>query len=173
MPRSTRQAVGTGILSSTVVVEFGGKLADLGVAMNDLDAKQQSAVKRHIRKTVREFGQELTTQIKSNASWSSRIPATVRVNVTFTTKSAGASVIAGGKSAPHARPLERGNKSSGGGLRHPVFARKDKGRDEWTWVDMPTRPFFFKAVQQKDMLFTARVNRLLDDIANELGFTGN
>jgi len=196
MPRATYQSVGTGLTQTSFKMEYGGILADLGTVMKDLDKKQQAAVKSQIRRAVTELGKDLTTQIKSNASWSRRIPATVKMSVTFGPKSAGASVVAGGKNAPHARPLEMGNKNvyevkmrapkgnhlgygtsrvapSGRGLRHPVFARKDKTRDEWTWTESAVRPFFFAAVQQRDFYFTARVQKMLDDVAAEIGFTGS
>jgi hypothetical protein len=196
MPRPVYQSVGTGLTETSFKWEYGGILADIGVILQDLDKKQQSAVKSQIRRAVRDLGQDLTTQIKANASWSTRIPNTVKMSVTFGPKTAGASVVAGGKNAPHARALEMGNKNvypipmrakkgehlgygtsriapAGRGLRHPVFARKDKTRDEWAWTEMSTRPFFFKAVQQRDLYFTARMNLMLEQITKEIGFTGN
>lgn len=98
-------------------------------------------LRRGLRREIRKAGEALVNDIRSNASWSSRIPAATKIRVGFGARSAGVTVQVDAGQAPHARPLEFGNR--GAFNRHPVF-----GGD--TWVDQPTRPFFMRAVRSNE-----------------------
>lgn len=79
---------------------------------------------------------------RSRASWSSRIPGTVKPRAT----ARGARVVAGGPKAPHASFYEGTN--SGGPGRHPVFARGARSGWRWTSKGSP-RPYLKPAAEGK------------------------
>ena len=77
---------------------------------------------------------------------SERVAGTIKAGAV----GASAYVQIGSAKVPEALLLEIGNASSArslltsersGTFKHPVFARKSEGRDEWTWVnDQPMHP---------------------------------
>lgn len=79
---------------------------------------------------------EIIDDARGKASWSTRIPRTIRSSVTRR----GFAIRAGGGTAPHARSYELGSKGSTSMLRHPVFGNRD------VWVEQPVRPFLFPSV---------------------------
>ena len=168
-----RVTTGQNLLGIRLEVDMAGQLADLGAHIKTLDKKMAAAVRKHIRTGITDAAQPLADAVRAQASWSSRIPGAVSVKTSFGPRSAGASVVVNNKKAPEARPLEMGSqRSSSGFLRHPVFARASETKDQWTWVNQPVRPFFFAAVDAKTPVITARMNKVLDDVARDLGFTG-
>lgn len=182
-----RPPVSIGQLAFGVKVSDRGQLADLGKLMKEIDKTHATALRKEIRRGVSEAGQGMVAAVKSAASWSSRIPAATSMQTSFGARSAGARVRVAQSRAPHARPLEFGNKNipqprhlslrhsapPGRLLRHPVLPEKDKTKDEWVWVDMPTRPFFLAAIGARTPLIEARMRKVLDDVAAANGFTGN
>ncbi len=166
----THAPVSAGFLDVTVQVDIGGQLSDLGKAIKELDKKQQTAVRKRLRQGIAKAGDDLVSAVRNEASWSKRIPSATSLRTSFGARSAGATVVVNATKAPHARPLEGGNR--GGMLRHPVFARGDETREQWTWVNQPTHPFFFRAEQSASPLIYARMQKVLDDVADDLGFTG-
>ena len=184
MPRTP---VTTGFLDITYQVSVDGVLADLGKQIKELDKRQATAVRKRLRDGIKRAGADLVTAVQAEASWSSRIPAATRLKVSFGARSAGVTVSVDAKKAPHARPLEMGNKNvpdmpnmarrprlaRDRALRHPIFPDPSKTRDEWVWIDQPTRPFFFKAETAISPLMYARMKKVLDEVADDLGFTGN
>jgi hypothetical protein len=151
-------------------VQDGASLVDLGKAIKDLDRKAATAVRKRVRSGISAAGADVAAAVKADSAWSHRIPGTVRVVTSFSAKSAGVTITAGGVKAPHARPLDSGNRSGGTINRHPVFARKTKTSDTWTWVNQPTRPFFQAAVTAQTPAINRRMQAVLDDVASDLGF---
>lgn len=91
-------------------------------------------------------GEHMAESAKSRASWSSRIPGTIKVRADGLF---GIKLVAGGgknSTAPHAKPFEHAGQS--GDFRHPVFADASKGRDAWTWTQQEARPFLHPAVME-------------------------
>lgn len=88
------------------------------------------------RVALRAAVEPVAADARSRAGYSSRIPGSIRTRVTG---GGNVKIVAGGAKAPEAAPLE--NKGQQGTFRHPVFARKDQGRSEWTWVQQRARPF--------------------------------
>jgi len=86
------------------------------------------------RVALKAAGQIVADDAKSRASFSSRIPGSIKVRVT---SGGNVKVVAGGEQAEDAAPLENHGRS--GTFRHPVF-----GGD--TWVDQPSRPFLAPAL---------------------------
>lgn len=89
--------------------------ADLTVMSRQLkntDRKFAAATRRQVRAAVSESGAAMLADVKSRASWSSRIPAATSVKTTFSVRSAKVQIVTNAKAAPHARPLELGNKNT-------------------------------------------------------------
>lgn len=102
--------------------------------------KQQPIVAASVRKSLRVSGQVIADTAKDNASWSSTIPASIKVRASGP---ASVTISAGGKAAPSAKAYEEGRKaySSNGGdtFNHPVWAHGP--RSSWHWVSQGTRPY--------------------------------
>lgn len=92
------------------------------------------AMYRGMQKGIRAEAAKVAERAKANASWSTRIPGTVKASVSgFTT----AKVSAGGTNAPHAAAYEHAGAQ--GTFRHPVYGNRE------VWVDENARPYLHKA----------------------------
>lgn len=96
--------------------------------------RSQPAMYKELQRALREEGQKIARRAKDNASWSTRIPATVKVRTSGVNS---VIISAGGAAAPEAKPLEHAGAE--GTFRHPVFG------DRQVWVDQPARPFLHPA----------------------------
>lgn len=133
------------------VSAFSRQLADVPINL-----------RRQLRPRVRKAAQTLTDRVKSNASWSSRIPGATRIRVGFTGgPRGGVLVFVDSKAAPHARPLEFGSQGRSDVNRHPVFGRA-------VWVDQPTRPFFMPAVVATEPVVVREVQSAINDALKSL-----
>lgn len=126
--------------------------------MRSLTPETQKAVRPKLRKA----GQLVAEDAKRRASWSSRIPASVRVRTSFRANRENVTVLVGSKNAPHARPYE-GITSRGSTFRHPVY-----GRDHW--VAQATRPFLIPAAEAKQIEAAELISSALTDASIALGF---
>jgi hypothetical protein len=133
-------------------------MVEIARDMRRLEPETRKAVRPRLRRA----GQAIAGEAQRNASWSSRIPGTVRVVTSFRANREGVTVRAGGNAAPHARPYE-GITARGDSFRHPVYG------NDW-WVASPTRPFLLPAVQAKQAEADTEVRATLDDAATKLGF---
>lgn len=118
-----------------------------------------------LRRTVREASADLVREIKANAAWSDRIPGAVKTRVGFGQRQAGVQVYVDAGQAPHARPLEFGNRAGGGVNRHPVFGYPEEGAP---MVNQPTRPFFMRAAKQAEPKLVQDVQQAIDDVFSRL-----
>jgi hypothetical protein len=91
---------------------------------------------KQLGKAFSQGGKTIAALAKSNASFSSRIPSSIKAR----RSGARVSVQAGGPTAPDAAPLD--NKGRGGLFRHPVFGNKN------VWVNQPARPFLQPALEK-------------------------
>src|SRR5580765_8815476 len=110
------------------------ELKNLGKALH----KAAPAVERDFNKGLLAYGELVAVDAKLNASWSSRIPATIKAR----RRARSVSVIAGGASAPHAPAYE--NKGRQGTFRHPVFRTAFNLN---TSAPQQARPFLGPAVE--------------------------
>ena len=181
-----------GTLEVHASLSDGTSLADLGKHLKTLDKKFAASLRKRMRDGIKDAGGEMVQAVKRQASWSRRIPAATTLKTSFATRSAGVTITVNARKAPHARPLEFGNKnifpgrtsrrqklakefgarSIGRGLRHPVFPDPAKDRSQWNWADMDTRPFFFAAEAASSQAMADRMRQVLDEVARDAGFTG-
>lgn len=127
--------------------------------------------RKAVRPKLRSAGKAVVEDAKARSSWSSRIPGTVRMSVSFRVDREGVLVTVGNDSTPHARPYE--DVPGKGKFRHPVFPdARNRTRRGWTWVSQTSRPFLFPAARANEGAATAAVRSALDDAARSLGFGG-
>lgn len=120
--------------------------------------KVQPALAKQLRKELKVAGEIVATQARVNASFSTRIPRTIKVRAAGST----IKVVAGESLAENARRIGAKSKSLAhraymnsshigeavalendgkpGTFRHPVFGNRDK------WVSQQARPFLHPAV---------------------------
>lgn len=127
--------------------------------------------RKAVRPKLREAGRMVVEDAKGRASWSTRIPPTIRMATSFREDREGVTITAGNKATPHARPYE--DVPGRGQFRHPVHANsKNFTRKGWAWVTQTSRPFLFPAAMANEAAATAMIRSALDDAANSLGFGG-
>lgn len=112
VPRSSQSGVG-------IAADTSG-LARLA---RDLRRASPEAWKAY-RVAVRVAAEPVLADARSRASFSSRIPDSMRIRVMST---GNVKIVAGGDAAPDAAPIENRGK---GFVRHPTFGRRGAG--EWT-----------------------------------------
>lgn len=136
-----------------------GELRQLVADLKELEGgkKMVSA----LRKNLKAAADPMKRQVQDNASWSTRIPGAVGVQVRFTAKRVGVSVFVGRKKAPHARPIENSGKP--GTFKHPVFGTS-------AVVAQPARPFFFAEMEKHMPEVEKACAEAVEDAAKAAGF---
>lgn len=128
--------------------------------------------RRFVRPRLREAGRMVVVDAVANASWSTRIPGSIRMTTSFRVDREGITITAGNKTTPHARPFE--DIRQRGSFRHPVHADQNRfTRKGWTWVSQPARPFLFPAALANEAAATATIRTALDEAGRSLGFDGS
>jgi len=79
--------------------------------LRDTDRKFAASTRKRVRATFTEAAGAMVADIRSRASWSSRIPGATKVQTTFSVTRSKVKVIVDHNRAPHARPLEVGNRN--------------------------------------------------------------
>jgi len=115
-----------------------------------------------LRRNLTAAARPAADQVRSNASWSSRIPGAVGTQVRFTAKKVGVSIFVNRKKAPHARPIENDGRS--GTFTHPLFG--DKGER----IPQRARPFFFDQLARHMPAVEAACSDAIDTSARDAGF---
>lgn len=105
-----------------------------------------------------EAGEIVAERARENASFSSRIPGSLRVRRRGTT----VKILAGGNAAPEAAPLEHHGRA--GSFRHPVFGNTE------VWVDQPAHPFLTPAAVETEPAVVAVIDKHVDKAFSRLGF---
>lgn len=119
--------------------------------------------RKNLRRELRKAAGPLLREIRSNASWSTRIPRATRISTRFSRRNPGVTIRTSARSAPHARPYE--NLGRPGTFRHMVFGHRDR------WVTEPARPFFFPAVQRHRGNVRKATLTAIQDAARQNGYT--
>lgn len=139
------------------MADFG---PSVGVQMTGLKAftrdlrKANKALPKKLQAQMKQAGDVVADDARSRASWSSRIPGSIRTGAS----AKGAYIKAGGAAAPHAAAYE-----TAGQFRHPVF-----GRD--TWVEEQGRPFMVPALEARESDIEAAAVAALDAFIADAGF---
>lgn len=120
--------------------------------------------RKALRPVLRAAGEVVAADARGRASWSTRIPSTVKVSTSFQLNREGVTIRAGGPRAPHAGPFE--NRGKEGTFRHPVYGRRTQ------WVAQAARPFLGPAARSSEAAGIAAVSGVLDAAAAALGFSG-
>ncbi len=122
-----------------------------------------------LNKRLREAAQVVVDDAKARASWSTKIPPTIKA-----TGGATRLYIVAGKEIPYAKLYEYGTKGRKNAVRHPAWPRpKGKynqlaGGVPWqgVWAQVPTRPFLRPAIiANRHLLLDAAVsavNEIMD-----------
>lgn len=121
-------------MSQATEAELRGLLRDLSQAPR--------AIQTGTRRVMRQVGSDVLDAAKSNAGWSTQIPAAMGMRVTLAGDGPGVELRVNTKAARHGRVMEG---FSGLVFRHPVFARE--GRPQ-VWVPQTARPYLTPAVAQ-------------------------
>lgn len=118
--------------------------------------------RKTLRPRLRAAGQVVRDTAAANASWSTRIPASLSVRVAFGGSRTGVSIVSSAGKAPHARPYE--GITGEATFPHPLnFPWQDK------WVDQATRPFLRPALlAHRDTVIRA-VEDAVDDAIRSAG----
>jgi HK97 gp10 family phage protein len=143
-------------------------LTTLSTQMKTVDKKFRNSVRANLRAAVKQAGEPLVAKIQEAASWSDRIPAATSLSISYRSNGAAVKVQVDHRKAPHAHPLDSGNKGGGTILRHPVFERKLRTRT--TWAEMPTRPFFWKTIQANKGNIDQVMEHAVIQVAHDAGF---
>lgn len=120
------------------------------------------ALKKKLRPALRQAASPIVADAKARSSWSTRIPAAIRVSTSFRARRSGVSIVVNRKLAPHARPYE--NLGQPGIFRHPVFGNRE------VWVNQRARPFLFSAVFRHSDDVVEAIDRAVNAAATEHGF---
>jgi hypothetical protein len=139
--------------------EGSAGVAALADSLRDLPEK----LRPRVRPMLRSAGEQVARDARRNASWSTRIPGSIAVRVSFTGRRPGVLIVARKAIAPHARAYE--GITGRATLRHPVFG------DREVWVAQPVRPFLAPAVGAYGPKLADDAARAVDEAARDAGFT--
>jgi hypothetical protein len=139
---------------------------DLGVdelrrLIRDLE-KLPDEMRVELRREMRAAGQQALTKARENASWSSRIPAATRLQISFAKRRPGVALVVDKNRAPHGRALE--HLGAPGTFRHPLFGNRKK------WVRQKAKPFVFPAAREVFERMDADIAAAVDRAARKHGF---
>jgi len=135
----------------------------LAQQLGTMPAQLQKELQGRFRPLIKAAGETVKRAAAAKASWSSRIPRALRLQVSFGAKKAGLRLTVLESVAPHARPFE-GITDRRNLFRHPVFG------DEDVWVAQATRPFLIPALQETRAQVIADVDEAIDLAARSIGF---
>ena len=112
------------------------------------------AMKAIVKRRTREAAELIASAARARSSFSTRIPASVRV--TMLKGDEAALIVAGGPQAPNAYPFEEGKD-------HPLFGNRN------FWYPTPKRPFMTEASELAANEAAMVMARVIDDAVNVLG----
>lgn len=100
--------------------------------------------------------------VKSAASFSTRIPGSIKTKTSFSARKASVAIFADPNIAPEAAPIN--NKGKGGTFRHPVYGNRD------VWVSEKARPFFTEPIRAHLPDAERAILAAMDTVARKAGF---
>lgn len=117
--------------------------------------------RRTVSRRMRVIGERVRADAAGNASWSSRIPGSLRVTTRFTGRFPGVRIEADAGRAPHARPYE--GITGTAQFRHPVYGNRS------VWVAQACRPFLRPAVARNQSEVVAEVTAAVGEAVTRSG----
>jgi hypothetical protein len=141
----------------------GAGSAGLRIVARDL-AKIPAELRRAARTRIKVAGESVLRQGQANASWSSRIPAAMSLQVSFSGRNPGVTIVVDSAKAPHARPFEGIVADT---WRHPVFERSGRPTP---WVQQAARPYLLPAAQAGFDLAVEGITAAVDEVLTNAGF---
>lgn len=140
----------------TVAVEGRDRVTQL---RRDL-LKIPTNIRKEVRPALREAGESVKRAAQGNSHWSSRIPAAMRIRVSFAQRRPGVFIVVDKNKAPHGRPYEG---IIMGSFRHPVFGNRD------VWVTQETRPYLVPALESNEGETFTLIESTVDEVMAKLG----
>lgn len=119
-------------------------------------------IRKELRRPLRKAGQKAQALARDNAAWSTRIPAAIRLKISFTTRRPGVILEVDRRKAEHGRVLE--NLGKPGTIRHPVYGNRR------VWVRQAARPYLFPAAKAAMEQMDADIAAAVDLAARKHGF---
>jgi hypothetical protein len=120
-------------------------------------------LRKEMRPMLKGIGQRSLARARQNAQWSSRIPSSLRVAVSFTKRSAGVTLVSNRLKAPHGRAYA--NQGRAGFFRAPTGSPPDP------WVRHAARPWFFEvADHEMNQDIDRKIGEIVDTVASAHGF---
>lgn len=120
-------------------------------------------LRKEMRPMLKALGDRALARARAKSAWSTRIPGSLRISVSFTKRSAGVTLTSNRNKAPHGRAYANQG-------RHGFF-RVPTGTPREPWVRIQARPWFFGAA---DVELTKDVDRkigeVVDSVARAHGF---
>lgn len=141
-------------MSGDVLIGSAGT-AELARRLRQVPVEARRTTTRALRKS----GDRVLRSAQANAAWSSRIPASLTLQVRFAGRYPGVIVAARASQAPHARPYEGITGASQ--FKHPVFGG--------VWVAQATRPFLRPAVADAGPELADELSSAMDEAARKSG----
>lgn len=172
--------------------EFSSNIRQISRELKETNAKTAAGVRRAIRKSIAIAATATNEAIvaAAEAEGLHKAAAATNVKVSFAVRNGGAVIRTDQNKARYARALEKGSKGAGGAYdRHPVFARgglrpgqsgplrdpthfRNDGGYTVTYVNQPTRPFFFDTALAMEPFSEGAMNAALDLALMEAGWHG-
>lgn len=150
-PRRTVQVTGhRHAVGSLKAARIHGRRHSGGGGGSDGGGGGAGSANADLGRRLREAAQIIADQARVNASWSRRVPASIKVS--------GSATISISSSSPPAYPNEIA------GVRHPTFGHSP-------WVTNQYRPFLAPAGDEKADEAAVKFAEVIDDWARERGFS--
>lgn len=117
--------------------------------------------RKAVRPKLVKAGESVVRDARARAGWSDRIPGTVKMKVSFRFDREQVLIVAGGPSAPHARPFEGMSRDP---FRHPVYGNRE------VWVPEPARPYLLPAGRAHRAEIDGLMRSVMAEAAAAIGF---
>lgn len=142
-------------------IRFGVGVSDLTKLSRDLRAVTVD-LSRGFTAALKAAVEPVAVQARENASFSKRIPQTIRVTSTGGKAKVRVRVSAGGARAPEAAAFENGGRP--GTFRHPVFGHRNR-----KWAKQDAHPFLMRALASQASSVADDVEAAIDHFLKQNG----
>lgn len=141
-------------------IRYGISVTDLSKLSRDMREVTKD-LSRGFTAALKVAVEPVAAQARENASFSRKIPGTIKVTSTGGKAKVRVRVSAGGARAPMAAAFEHMGRD--GFFRHPVFGHRG------TWVSQQARPFLMKALTSSADSVAVDVEKAIDEYLRNNG----